>query len=185
MKEISQEIEGEVKGVGPLPSPSGFEDFFTGNYDRFHRFASMRGLDHHSAEDVVHQVFLEVLRRWDQVSSADQPMAYAYAILKMRIVDSHRERSRRAARELAMSDIPEPSVPATESTQAIAHREVLNDALVSLPERQRETVLLYYVMGYSGREVAELLGVSEATVSGHLLRARRSLARILRLPAIR
>lgn len=49
-------------------------------------------------------------------------------------------------------------------------------AVTKLPRRQREVVVLRYLMDMTTREVAEALGVSEGTVKSQLARARRALA---------
>ncbi|MBD9253629.1 recombinase XerC [bacterium] len=49
------------------------------------------------------------------------------------------------------------------------------DAVMALPKKYREAVYLYYYEGYSVREIASMLGQSEAAVSAHLSRGRKSL----------
>ena len=49
------------------------------------------------------------------------------------------------------------------------------EAVMALPEKYREAVYLYYYEGYSVREIASMLGQSEAAVSAHLSRGRKSL----------
>ena len=46
---------------------------------------------------------------------------------------------------------------------------------MALPEKYREAVYLHYYEGYSVREIASLLGRSEAAVTAHLSRGRKSL----------
>ena len=55
----------------------------------------------------------------------------------------------------------------------------LFDAVMALDRRYRVPVLLYYYEGYSVREGAALLGRSEAAVSAHLSRGRKSLRQTL------
>jgi RNA polymerase sigma-70 factor (ECF subfamily) len=52
-------------------------------------------------------------------------------------------------------------------------------AVRQLPDRQRAVVVLSQFEGYSTREVAAIIGVTEATVRVHLFRAVRSLRRLL------
>jgi RNA polymerase sigma factor (sigma-70 family) len=54
-------------------------------------------------------------------------------------------------------------------------------ALASLPERQRLTVVLVHVEGWTLREVAELLGLSIPTVQKHAERGMASLRRTLKI----
>jgi RNA polymerase sigma factor (sigma-70 family) len=58
-------------------------------------------------------------------------------------------------------------------------RRRLQRALDRLPARQRSAVLLYEWFGYSFREVARILVVSEATARVHCFRARESLRILL------
>jgi RNA polymerase sigma-70 factor (ECF subfamily) len=59
----------------------------------------------------------------------------------------------------------------------------LTEALCSLPERQREAILLREWQGLSYKEVAERMGLTQAAVETLLFRARRSLAAALEAPA--
>lgn len=54
-------------------------------------------------------------------------------------------------------------------------QSALFEAVQTLPKRYRETVHLYYYEGYSVKEIAKLLSVSETAVQTRLLRARRKL----------
>jgi RNA polymerase sigma factor (sigma-70 family) len=53
-------------------------------------------------------------------------------------------------------------------------------ALASLSERQRASVILHDAAGYSAREVAKIVGSTEAAVRVHLMRARRRLQELLK-----
>ncbi|MFC4470391.1 sigma-70 family RNA polymerase sigma factor [Streptomyces xiangluensis] len=105
--------------------------------------------------------------------------AYAWAILKNRITDQQRKRSRRpepmdiAAFEAALRDHAE------DPFDVLADAIVLYEAARRLSERQRDLIVLRYGMGYSTAEAAALLGLEEATVRSHLCQARRRLARLL------
>lgn len=52
-------------------------------------------------------------------------------------------------------------------------------AIMSLPEKYRVVVHLYYFEDYSVKEIAELISVKETTVQTRLLRARTKLKNIL------
>ena len=55
----------------------------------------------------------------------------------------------------------------------------LMDSLMLLPSKYREVLLLRYVEGYQGREIAGMLGLSESAVRKRLERGREKLRRIL------
>ena len=56
---------------------------------------------------------------------------------------------------------------------AIAH------AIASLPDRYRELLLLKYDTGYSEKEIAQLLGMTEANVKKTIQRAKAKLQTLL------
>lgn len=51
----------------------------------------------------------------------------------------------------------------------------LLDEVRSLPKDARNVIYLFYYEGYSTREVAEILGMKEGTVSSHLSRGKQKL----------
>lgn len=53
------------------------------------------------------------------------------------------------------------------------------DALLLLPQKCREVMLLHYVEGYQGREIAKMLTLSEAAVRKRLERGRKKLGELL------
>ena len=53
------------------------------------------------------------------------------------------------------------------------------DLILALPERERTALYLYYYLGYSTGETAELLGKKPSTVRSWLCRARRKLKHLL------
>jgi len=71
------------------------------------------------------------------------------------------------------------SAPTGPDESALPLRRLLDGALAKLPERQRAAFLLREVEDLSFRNVAEALGVNEATARVHHLRARRALRELL------
>ena len=59
------------------------------------------------------------------------------------------------------------------------HREVL-EAVLSLPQKYREAVILHYYQGFSQEEIARALSVPPATVRSRLARARKKLEKALK-----
>lgn len=60
--------------------------------------------------------------------------------------------------------------------------EALHEALSRIPSKERGIVLLFYMEGYSVREIASIVGTSESNVKQLLSRARAHLRRLLSNP---
>jgi len=63
-----------------------------------------------------------------------------------------------------------------------AERVDVERAVVALPRRQREAVVLRYYLGMDTKEVAEVLRIHEGTVKSTLFRARAALSETLGIP---
>ena len=106
---------------------------------------------------------------WERVSVMDNPVGYLYRVGQSK--GSKITRRRRPAFPLiATGAMPwvEPGLPA---------------AMGRLPHKQRQVVFLLHAYDWSLSEVAELLGVSKATVQSYSDRAMRRLRRSLKVDA--
>lgn len=56
---------------------------------------------------------------------------------------------------------------------------LLHKCIKRLNEEQRETVLLFHIMGFTIKEIAQNLRISEAAVKNRLMRGREKLRRLL------
>jgi RNA polymerase sigma-70 factor (ECF subfamily) len=139
--------------------------------------------DEHDAEDVTQQVFVKLLRILPKYQECGSPfLAWVLRVARNVAVDEMRQRRPLPCEEVGDSeDKPHPHDPC----EAITLRE----AIASLPEDQREVVLLRHVIGMSPGEIASHLGRSEPSVHGLHHRGRGALrAELLRLnaaPAVR
>ena len=127
------------------------------------------------AEDVVQDAFVELYRHWGKVSSYDRPEAWVrrVAVRKAQREAVRAARRPRIERQAALAD------PSAAAPDAELPDPELRAALVRLSPRQRAVVVLHYLEDLPMREVAELIGCSEATGFVHLHAARKRLAELL------
>ncbi len=127
------------------------------------------------AEDVCQEAFLTALERLESCRRPAGFGAWFLTIVRNRAVDARRRRSVREAQpldageEMAAAGDPERDAERTE------RREELLQALHHLTERQREVLLLYDFEGWSHKEIAGRLGISEGSARVHLHNGRRAL----------
>ena len=130
------------------------------------------------AEDVAQEAFLRIL----QASHRYQPTAafrtYLYRILT-RLCRDHR---RKATPSSCPNPDEEPGQGPSPEANAVKgeERRVVQDALESLPSRQREAVVLRYYENLSYDEVGQIMGTSRKGVERLLTKGRAALARLLR-----
>ncbi len=101
---------------------------------------------------------------WSRVSTMENPAGYLYRV--------GRSRTRRIRRRTPM--LPEVNVSRMPEVEP-----QLPAALTALSERQRVAVILVHGLGWTQREVAELLGISRTTLQNHLERGTDRLRRAL------
>jgi RNA polymerase sigma-70 factor (ECF subfamily) len=130
-----------------------------------------------AAEDIVADTFLRAIQaaaRFDRSRGGSRPWLLAIA---RNLIHDHRRRLR--VRQFlplgTMGDLVE-DAPSPEE-RLLRKEEVgrLLDALAGLGDDDREIVSLRYGSGLDGREVAEMLGISEASVRTRLWRALKRL----------
>ncbi|MBF9031765.1 sigma-70 family RNA polymerase sigma factor, partial [Rhodobacterales bacterium HKCCE3408] len=107
------------------------------------------------------------------------PATWLYRVTANLAVD--RIRARRGA--VALDAVPEPEdgrLSAADGMQEAARLAALDAALQTLPERQRQAVVLRHIEGLANPEIAEALDISVEAVESLTARGKRALASALR-----
>jgi RNA polymerase sigma-70 factor (ECF subfamily) len=137
---------------------------------------------HEDAEDAAQEAFLVALDRLEECRSPERFGGWLMTIVRNRSKNLVRREALRETDEVppgARSRIPTPDRVA-ETTEL---RALLRGALASLPELQRQIVLLHDLEGWKHREIADRLELPCGTVRSHLHFARKALRSALqRLP---
>jgi RNA polymerase sigma-70 factor (ECF subfamily) len=127
--------------------------------------------DEHAAEDVLQETFVRALR--SPPSSREGIGGWLHRVAQGFALKRRRSEGRRARREeLYARERPEAGFDARSRGENL--REVV-DAVLSLEEPYRETVLLRWFEGLPPRVIAEQAHVSVATVNSRLQRAHAGL----------
>ena len=137
--------------------------------DRLFRFAFASLRNREQAEDVVQESFTRV---WERVKTVDFATAktYLFATAHHAMIDEVRRNQRFASLEEQA-----PNVEQGGNTPYPDVNDILNKAVATLPEAQRNALLLRDYEGYSYQEIGEITGQSEAQVKVNIFRARTAL----------
>lgn len=128
------------------------------------------GVPRSDAEDLLHEVFLVMLRRWDHYDRARPLRPWLFGIA-FRVASEHRKR---AARELLGDDTDAEDVGARpdDMVQARQSRSLLLQALSTIPLQRRAVLLMHEVDETPMRDVAEQLSIPLFTAYSRLRKAR-------------
>lgn len=132
--------------------------------------------DEAEAEDVAQEA---MLRFWRQAPTwrpgEARASTWLYRVTRNLCID----RIRRKRPMAGIDDVAEPADPVPGVLDRLASGEesrALARAIIALPERQREAIVMRHFDDASNPEIAERLGCSVEAVESLLARARRSLA---------
>lgn len=139
---------------------------------RLRSFIRKRVLDASDAEDVLQDVFYELITAYRMMKPAEQMTAWLFRVAKNRVTDLFRKRKTESLQEPAAGDEEwtlEDLLPSAEAgPDALYARNVMFDAvdeaLEELPEEQRAVFVAHEFEGRSFKEMAEESGVSVNTL---------------------
>ena len=140
---------------------------------RLRKFIRRRVLDTSDAEDVLQDVFYELISAYRMMKPAEQVTAWLFRVARNRVTDLFRRRKTVSLNEPVSDDegaltledlLPSPDA----GPEAVYARNVLFDALdealEELPEEQREVFVAHEFLGRSFKELSDETGVSVNTL---------------------
>jgi RNA polymerase sigma-70 factor, ECF subfamily len=155
-----------------------FEDLYRSHLRDVYSYAFYRVGNHHDAEDLTEQAFLQAYRHFERArrESNGRPLRpWLIRIAHNLASNYHRDRARRP--EATLEAVEPPSHPhGTE--QIVEGREELRqvmDRLWRLSDDRREALIMRFALGMSNREIARALGRTDGATKVLIHRAIRQL----------
>lgn len=124
------------------------------------------------AEDAVHAAFLSIAENMEKISSPTCPKTKGYivTITENKAIDLYRKKKRHP-KALLLEETAGLEV-SYEGSHAIAH------CFARLSARDRDILMLRYRYGYTAREIAKMLNLSEANANKRIQRAKEKLEKL-------
>jgi RNA polymerase sigma-70 factor (ECF subfamily) len=140
---------------------------------RLRRFAA--GLAHDAADgdDLCQATVMRALEKRELWQPGTRLDSWMYRMMRNMWVDESRARTRRG--ETFVGEEPGLSVGVSGGQEEAVSLGVIDRGLRTLPDEQREAVLLVMVEGYSYKEAAEIVGCPVGTLNSRLVRGRDAL----------
>ena len=166
---VRSACRGEASAVGVL---------YRTYYEPIFRYVFFRLRSTVATEDVTHQVFLGMCQGLSRYRDEGKPfVAWLYGIAKKQVA-YHQKGQRRAAFPVQLESGQELIAETAGPHATLEERErrlAIAEALHFVPARQREAIILRYILSFSLTETAAALGRSEGAVKQLQLRGLSSL----------
>jgi RNA polymerase sigma-70 factor (ECF subfamily) len=174
-----------------LPAPgsskanldAAFASLYRTNLRDVYSYAYYRVGNHHDAEDLTEQTFLQAYRHFEraQREANGRPLRpWLIRIAHNLAANLYRDRARRPSAPIDESI----RITANQTTEEIVEgREELSNVLQGvsrLPEDRREALIMRFALGMDNHEIARALGRSEGATKVLLHRAIKQLRAIMR-----
>jgi RNA polymerase sigma factor (sigma-70 family) len=158
-----------------LPAETDREQLFEQIYRRLHArllvFAE-RLVDIHDAEDAVHDAMLKLWSYWGRLLPEQRTDPYIFAAVHNSVLDTLQSAAPHLSFEDAEAELAQHAIRLTDdAARGSDAYEVLNRAVAAMPLRRREAFLLHHEQGFTYKEVAATMRVSEGTVNNQMYKA--------------
>ena len=142
---------------------------------RLRNFIRKRVVDQSDAEDILQEVFYELVEAYRMMKPVEQVTAWLFRVARNRITDLFRSKKWEAPSEPAVETVDgdefqwEDLLPSSDAGPESAYAravllEEMDAALDELPTEQREVFIGHELLGYTFKELAERTGISVNTL---------------------
>ncbi len=130
--------------------------------------------DEFLAEDAVHEAFIKLTRYISGVDENDRHKTKAFIVIIIKSVCSDMIRKEKKNMEISMENIDYIGYPNDDSFKNLEVEDIYS-VISSLSDKYREIIELKVVHNLSDKEIADVLGISNAAVRKRMQRAREIL----------
>lgn len=162
------------------PNRAEFEAIYRAHFARSWRWLRRLGVPERDLADAAQEAFMVVARRLHEHDGQKPIASWLYAICLR--VASNRRRSAVSRNELLLDDTTRSAIQerATGASPDYSERRALLEAaLAAMSLEQRAVFALFELEGYTGEEIAELVGAPLPTVHSRLRLAREIFRRAI------
>jgi RNA polymerase sigma-70 factor, ECF subfamily len=131
------------------------------------------------AEDLLSEVFLDVWRQAAKFEARSSVSTWLLAIARNKALSARRRRPHAELDDTIAATLADPGDDPEVALQEKNRAELLRRSLARLSPEHGEVIDLVYYHGKSVREVADIVGVPEATVKTRMFYARKKLAELV------
>ena len=158
-----------------------FWDIYHNHYERVRKFIFALVKDEWAADDLIQETFIKVQKNLNQLKDETKLSSWIFRIAYNLCQDHFRKKSQSSNREHVFAEERQfLSIPLFQ--KEIEQRqmgECVQDKIRMLPESYQTILVLFNLMEFNHKEIAEIMDISVENVKVRLHRARRKLKTIL------
>lgn len=149
-----------------------FPDFYNAHYKKVVHYINNKIGNLHDAEDLASEVFLYCYRHYDSYDPGKSSLTtWLYLVVNSRIKNHYRDARTYVDLESLVGVLPDETIDMDACIYLQQLKDLLEKALLTLPERQRKIVTMRYFEEKSNIEIAAELGMTQVNVRVQLSRA--------------
>jgi RNA polymerase sigma-70 factor (ECF subfamily) len=157
---------------------------FARHHVRVYRFALRLVRNEATAEDLISEVFLDVWRQAGKFEGRSAVSTWLLAIARFKALSALRRKPEQELDEETAEAIEDTSDNPEIALEKKEKGAILRKCMEALSAEHREIIDLVYYHEKSVEEVAEIVGIPEATVKTRMFYARKKLAETLKAQGI-
>lgn len=146
-----------------------FETLFVHFGPRVKALMLKSGAEHSVAEDIVQDVFMSVWRKADYYAPERGTVStWIFSIARNARIDRLRRQSSKPYEDISEMELEAPDPDAEEELALVQRADKVADAMVELPDEQRQIIELAYMHDMPQSEIAKRLSLPLGTVKSRM-----------------
>ncbi|MBN2890326.1 MAG: RNA polymerase sigma-70 factor [Bacteroidales bacterium] len=155
-----------------------FEELFKEYFKPLVNFSNKFLNDIDAAKEVVHDVFVNLWEKRNEIDPEKSIKSYLYTSVNNRSLNFIRDNKKFVRDEIILQN--EQNVENTDTFAESEIQRIIDKTLADLPPKAREVFEMSRYQNLKYREIAEKLGLSQKTVETHMSRALKDLRKNLK-----
>jgi RNA polymerase sigma-70 factor, ECF subfamily len=155
-----------------------FSELYKAHLRDVYSYAYYRVGNHHDAEDLTEQTFLQAYRHFERAlrESAGRPLRpWLIRIAHNLAANYYRDRSRRPQTQLEDAAVISDPLGTVDIVEGREELQAVLEGVAALPDDRREALIMRFALDMDNREIARALGRSEGATKVLIHRAIKQL----------
>ena len=165
-----------------MPNFEEFNKYYEEHMPQVYGYVYMRTDRNKSlAEDIVSEIFLKAIENFEQYTKEKGTFkSWIFQITKNYLIDYFRSNKNKASSSIddLANELRDPS-NTKQAAQGEIEKEIIKEAIETLPDNKKELILLRYFSGYAYEEIAEITKDNENNIRVIIHRTLQELKRKL------